>query len=171
MMRLIALFALLLLTFPTHAQKVLQIEKYGRYKTKKIHIGEAINYKLYDDDVWYTGYIENIEVEKNLLVMKDRYVDVSKIEKMRRPLRWSKPMRSALYLFGASWSANAFIGTLTDGNKDTNYRWSDAIVTGVSWITGWIIPKIFKYRTWKFGKKRRLRVLDLSPVPGGKIKA
>lgn len=153
------------------AQKVLQIEKYGKAKTRKIYIGESINYKLFDDEVWYSGYIEDIDVEKKLLVMKDRYVDVTKIEKMRRPIRWSKGVRTSLFLFGASWSANAFIGTLTDGNKDTNYRWSDAIVTGVSWLTGWIVPKIFKFRTLKFGKKRRLRVLDLSPVPGGKIKA
>ncbi len=155
---------------PAQAQKVLQMEKAGRYRTKKIYIGEAINYKLQGDEVWYMGYIEDIDIEKKLLVMKDRYVDVSKIEKLRRPIGWSKGVRSSLYLFGASWSANALIGTLTDNNPDTNYRWSDAVVTGVSWLTGWIVPKIFKYRTFKFGKNRRLRVLDLSPVPGGKIK-
>lgn len=170
-MRLIALcFMLLFAMSALQAQKVLQIEKAGRAKTKKIYIGEVINYKLQGDEVWYTGYIEDIKVEENLLVMKDRYVDVSKIEKMRRPHGWSKPTRSALYLFGASWSANALIGTLTDGNPETRYRWSDAIVTAGSWAIGWVIPKIFRYKIMNFGKKRRLRVLDLSPVPGGPIK-
>ncbi len=149
------------------AQKVLQLEKYGHAKTKKIYIGELIHYKLQGDEVWYSGYIEDIKVEDNLLVMKDRYVDVSKIEKMRRPLGWSKPARSMLYIFGASWSANALIGTLTDGNPDTRYGWGDVAVTASSWALGWLIPKIFRYKTLRFGKSRRLRVLDLSPPPGG----
>ncbi len=153
------------------AQKVLQIEKYGKAKTQKIYVGDEITYKLYDDDFWYTHVIQDIDVDKDLLVFKDRYVDIKNIEKIRWELRWSKGVRSSLYLFGAGWSASALIGTLTDGNPDTNYRWSDAIVTGTSWLLGWIVPKIFRYKTYRFGKRKRLRVLDLTFKLGDPKKA
>lgn len=171
-MRIILLFTFLFCTLSiASAQKVLQIEKYGKAKTKKIYIGEAITYKLYDDDSWYTLVIEDIDVEKDLLVFHDRYVDIKNIEKIRWDLRWSKGVRSSLYLFGAGWSASALIGTLTDGDSSTNYRWSDAIVTGTSWALGWLIPKIFKYKTYTFGKRKRLRLLDLTFKKGDPIKA
>jgi len=170
-MRIIALLVFLCAFLGANAQKVLQIEKYGRAKTKKIYIGEEINYKLKNDEVWYRGVIEDLDVEKNWIVMRDRYVAVDSIEAFRRPKNWSKAARTSLYTFGAGWSANALVGTLTDGNPNTHYLWSDAIVTGTSWLTGWILPKIFKNKITKFGKKRRLRLLDLTFQKGAPIKA
>jgi hypothetical protein len=171
-MRILVLLVFLFSFFSTaSAQKVLQIEKYGKAKTKKIYIGEELTYKLYDDDFWYTHVIKDIDVENNLLVFEDRFVNIKNIEKIRWEIRWSKGARSTLYLFGAAWSASALIGTATDGNPDTNYRWSDAIVTGTSWLLGWIVPKIFKYKTYRFGKRKRLRVLDLTFKLGEKKKA
>lgn len=170
-MRIIALLLLMLPFLPMNAQKVLQIEKYGRAKTKKIYIGEEINYKLKHDEVWYKGVIEDLDVDKNWIVMHDRYVPVDSIEAFRRPKGWSRAARTSLYTFGAGWSANALIGTLTDGNPKTRYLWSDAIVTGASWLTGWILPQIFKNKVIKFGKKRRLRMLDLTFQKGAPAKA
>lgn len=154
-----------------NAQKVLQIEKYGSAKTRKIFIGQSITYKLKNDDIWYEGTLGDLDVEKNLIVFSDRYVPVDSIEAFRRPKAWARGVRSSLYTFGASWSAYALVGTLTDNNPKTHYLWSDAIVTGASWLTGWIIPKIFKNKIIKFGKKRRLRLLDLTFKKGAPPKA
>ncbi len=164
-MRIITLLLLLLFVLQLNAQKVLQIEKYGSAKTKKIYIGQEITYKLKNDEYWYRGVIEDLNVEKNWVTLGDRYVPLDSIEAFRRPIGWSKAARTSLYTFGAAWSGNALVGTLTDGNPKTNYLWSDAIVTGVSWLTGWIVPKLFKNKVTKFGGKRRLRMLDLNVLP------
>lgn len=159
------LIFLLTITFIANAQKVLQIERYGSPKTKKIYIGERITYKLKHDEGWYSGEIEDLLVEKNLIALNDRYISMDSIEAFRRPVGWSKGVRTSLYTFGAAWSGSALIGTLTDDNPKTNYLWSDAIVTGTSWLLGWVTPKIFKNKVTKFGKKRRLRMLDLTLLP------
>lgn len=165
-MRIITFIMFLwVIAFTANAQKVLQIEKYGSPKTKKIYIGERINYKLKNDAGWYSGVIEDLLVEKKLIALNDRYVSIDSIEAFRRPVGWSKGVRTSLYTFGAAWSGSALIGTLTDENPNTNYRWSDAIVTTTSWLVGWITPKIFKNKITKFGKKRRLRMLDLTLIP------
>jgi hypothetical protein len=153
------------ITFYVNAQKILQIERYGSPKTKKIYIGERITYKLKNDEVWYSGVIEDLVTDKNLIALNDRYVPMDSIEAFRRPVGWSKGVRTSLYTFGAAWSGSALIGTLTDDNPKTHYLWSDAVVTATSWLTGWIIPKIFKNKVTKFGKKRRLRMLDLTLIP------
>ncbi len=171
-MRIATLFVFIIAFACTaHAQKVLQIEKYGSAKTKKIYIGQEINYKLKNDEDWYKGVIEDFDIEKNWIVMRDRYVSVDSIEAFRRPKSWSKGIGTSLYTFGAGWSGYALLGTLTDGDPKTHYLWSDAIVTGVSWLTGWIIPKIFKNKIIKFGGKRRLRLLDITFQKGAPIKA
>ncbi len=168
---MLALLLLLGSCWFANAQKVLQIEKYGSPKTKKMYIGEEINYKLKNDEVWYRGVIEDLDIERNWIVLPDRYVPLDSIEAFRRPKGWSKAARTSLYTFGAGWSANALIGTLTDNNPDTHYLWSDAVVTGTSWLTGWILPKIFKNKITKFGKKRRLRMLDLTFKQRAPVKA
>lgn len=168
---MLALLLLLGSCWFANAQKVLQIEKYGSPKTKKMYIGQEINYKLKNDEVWYRGVIEDLNIERNWIVMRDRYVPLDSIEAFRRPKGWSKSVRTSLYTFGAGWSSLALVGTLTDNNPDTHYLWSDAVVTGTSWLTGWIIPKIFKNKITKFGKKRRLRMLDLTFKKEAPIKA
>lgn len=147
------------------AQKILLIEKYGKAKTKKIYKGEWINYKLFDDDIWYEGVIEDFNLDQNLIVFGDRYVSIEKIEKIRYTRSWAKKFGPTLFWFGTGWSLFAAVGTATDGNDDTRYRWSDAIVTGTSWLLALVVPKVFKYKTYKFGKKRRLRIIDISIIP------
>lgn len=167
----ILLFFFITIILSAHAQKVLQIEKYGSAKTKKLYIGQEITYKLKNDEYWYKGVIEDLRVDTNLIVLKDRYIALDSIEAFRRTVGWSKAARTSLYTFGAAWSGNALVGTLTDGNPKTNYLWSDAIVTGASWLTGWIAPQLFKNKVTPFGKKRRLRMLDLTLVKPKPIKA
>lgn len=143
-------------------QKVLQIEKYGSPKTKKLFIGDEINYKILGDEVWHTGYIEDLLVERDIITLDDRYVQLKDIEAFRYQQAWAGAASVSLYTFGAAWSGFALIGTLTDGDPNTNYRTSDAIVTGVSLGLGFVVQKIFKNKTIRFGKRRRLRMLDLS---------
>ena len=145
-----------------HAQKVLQIEKYGKAETQKIPIGTTITYQLKGQADFYTATIEDILVEKNLLVMADRYVAVDQIAAFRYDKKWAKALSRSLVVSGLGWSAFALVGTATDGIEDTNYRWADAIVTGSALTVAWILPKLFNRKILRFDKRTRLRVLNLS---------
>lgn len=162
-MHKILLLALAFLSASTLlAQKVLQIETRGRVKTQKLFIGDEIRYRVVGDDLWHTGYISDLLIEKNVIALEDRYLKLEEIEAMRWYRGWTKPVSISLYTFGLAWSGFALIGTVTDGDPETNYRWSDAIVTAVSVAAGWIVQKFFRWRTVRFGNRKRLRMLDLS---------
>lgn len=147
---------------PGLAQKVLQIEKYGSPKTKKLYIGEDIHYKLEGDEIWYRGYIDDLLVDREIIALEDRYINMNDIEAFRYDRSWADPAGISLYTFGGAWSGFALIGTLTDGDPNTNYRASDAIVSGVSIGLGFVVQRFFGKKTVRFGKRRRLRMLDLT---------
>ncbi len=155
---LLALFALQPLT----AQKILQVETYGKAKTKKIFIGEEIDYQLKETDIWHNAVIEDLRVDRNLIVLGDRYVPLEEITAFRTPHNWSRPVGKQLMFFGITWSGYALIGKWTDGRSETHYDWGDAIVTGSAGLIGFLLPKIFKYKTTKFGKRKRLRMIDIT---------
>lgn len=140
------------------------MEKSGSYKTQKMYIGEEITYRLHGDDYWYHSAIRDLLVDEKLIVFHDRYVHMDSIAAFRWDRNGMRAIGKQLFWFGLGWSGYAAIGTLTDGNPESNYRWSDAIVTGGSWLLALIAPKMFRYKKRKFGKRRRLRMLDLTPV-------
>ena len=162
-MRFILTFLLLCCFGMTSAwgQKVLQIEKYGKARTEKIFIGEEITYKLKGEKEWRQGYIEDFLVDEKMIVLGNRYVKIDEIAAFRYYRSWTKAAKMTFFWFGAGWSLFAAVGTLTDGDPSTHYRWSDAFVTGTSWFLAFVIPKIFKYKVVKFGVRKRLRLLDL----------
>lgn len=155
------LFSLCCLT-TVSAQKVLQIERYGSPRTTKLYIGDEFTYKVYGDDLWRTRQLEDLIIDRNVIVLDDRYVNLKDIEALRYRRGWTQPISISLYTFGTAWSAFALVGTLTDGDPDTRYRPSDAIVSGVSLGLGWGIQKLFGTKTIRLGKRRRLRMLDLT---------
>ncbi|MCO6486856.1 MAG: hypothetical protein J5I98_00495 [Phaeodactylibacter sp.] len=144
-----------------HAQKVLQLEKYGRVRTEKMYIGDPITYRLQGEQGFQAGYIEDIRVEEGLLVLSDRYVKVQDISTLRYERGWPRATGISLFWFGLGWSGFAAIGTALDGDDDTRYRWSDAIVSAGSIGLAFVIPPLFKHKDVRMGKRRRLRLLDL----------
>ncbi|NET31603.1 MAG: hypothetical protein F6K19_06335 [Cyanothece sp. SIO1E1] len=156
------LFFMLFFSFSLAGQKVMQIETSGRVKTRKIFKGEGLEYNLRESDVWTYGVIEDFNIERNLIVFGDRYVNVDEIAAIRYYQPAARRGGIQLALFGAAWSTFALVGTATDGNPDTNYRWSDAIVTGTAMGLGYATAQLFKYKKFKIGKRRRLRLIDLT---------
>ena len=144
-----------------YAQKVLQIEKYGSPKTEKMFIGHSFSYKVKGDDAWRHAYIEDLLVDQDVIQLGRTYVKLEDIEAIRYDRKFGRRARNTLVLFGLSWSGYALIGTATDGNPETNYEWSDAIVTTSTALVGLALPKLFRYKTIRFGKRKRLRMLDL----------
>lgn len=154
----------LLLSPGLFGQKIMQIETSGRVKAKKIFKGESIEYLMRGSETWSNGVIEDFNIERNLIVLGDRYVKVDEISAIRYYKAGARRMGAQLAIFGVAWSTFAAIGTATDGNPDTNYKWSDAVVTGTAAGLGLAYSKLFRYKKYKFGKRRRLRLLDLTFV-------
>ena len=158
---LICCSCLLLFASICTAQKVLQIEKFGSAKTEKLPIGTTITYKLYEQESYLTGTIRDINIEQGLLEMSDRYVKVEDIEALRFDRSSAKGLSTGLFWMGIGWSGWALIGTATDDNPDTNYRWSDAIVTATAVAGSWAISRLMRHKVLKMNKRYNLRLLDL----------
>lgn len=161
MRRLLFILCGLLFSMTATAQKVLQIEKYGSAQTQKIQKGQFLTYKLKEDDSFLEGYIEDILIDDGLLQLGNRYVKVDDIEALRFNRPWANATGQSLFFFGIGWSGFALIGGAVDGNPETNYRTSDLIVTLTALASAFLIPKLFKYKYVKIGKRKQLRLLDL----------
>lgn len=163
-MRQLLLFALFCTLFSTQifAQKVIQIERYGRAKTEKIFIGQGFEYRLKGEESWRYAVVEDINIEQNLIVLADRYLDPEKIDAFRYYRSYSQKLGFQVMTFGVAWSGYALIGTALDGNPDTKYRLSDGIVTASAIATGIGLAKLLKYKKIKFGKRKRLRLIDIT---------
>ncbi|NUO00348.1 MAG: hypothetical protein HUU01_06995 [Saprospiraceae bacterium] len=159
-------FAIVLMVFalPISAQRVMQIETYGKAKTKKIFPGQIIQYHLKNQKKdWLTGTVEDYQLEDKLIVLNDRYVHIDSIAALRFDRKWPGAIGKQMFWFGVAWSAFAAVGTLTDGDPDSNYEWSDASVTGGFWLGSFLMPRLFRYRHYKIDTRHRLRMVDLQP--------
>ncbi len=163
-MRLFYLLLVLFLANTISAQRVLLIEKLNSAQTTKLYTGSYIQYRVVGDDSWYSDKIYDLRDDIQAIVFPDRYVPVADIEMMRQRKPAARAFGLMLVTFGLSWSGFAAIGTATDGDPNTNYRWSDAAVTGISVGTGMLLPALFGTKRMRFGEGRRLRlrILDIS---------
>lgn len=162
---LITLSLLLLITAaPASAQKILQMEKYGSYKTKRYYIGDEITFMLKGEKGnWRNDVITDLNLEQNLVYFSNGVVKLDEIIALRpnylKETAWA--WSSKLYWFGTGWAfwsvAAIFIGQ--------PLTWSVAIVSGSAFATGWIIGQIIKCKKYKIKNKRRLRILDLTMYP------
>lgn len=142
-------------------QRLLQIETYGKAKTKKIFIGEQITYAQTGMEGWHTSYIEDILPAQGRLALSDRYLVVSNITALRYRSAWPG-VGTSLMTFGTAWAGYALIGYTFDGNPETNFSALDAVVGGTSILAGLAMRRFLKYKTIKIGKRKRLRLLDLT---------
>ena len=141
------------------SQKILQLEKYGSLKNQRYYIGEQISYQLKDDDTWYRETINDLLIEENIILFANRAVRLEDIAAIKRidNRAWSKGMGLKLYVFGASWAFFSLVGTIW-----LPLTWAALIVPAVSFTVGFILQKVFKTKTIKLGKKRWLRMLDIT---------
>jgi len=156
---------MLAFALPAHAQKLMQIERYGSPQTQKIFIGEIIEYQLEGEDFFRTGYIEDFRVEDNLIVMGTYYLKVDEITALRFDRRWATAGGTALMIFGGAWSGFALIGYATDEDPETSYSGFDAAVSLTSIGLGYALRRLFRYKIVRFNDRRWLRLLDLRIGP------
>ncbi|MEO1515919.1 MAG: hypothetical protein AAFV95_12935 [Bacteroidota bacterium] len=145
----------------TTAQRVLQLEKYGSAKVKKYFIGDELHFRLKGEkNYWYRDVIEDILADDGIIIFSKRAVKVDEIDAIRsyRVARIVQPIARNLLIFGTTWGLYAAAIAWPLG-------WSvgllDIVVVTTSWATGLLARRIFRYRTFRLGKKRRLRLLSL----------
>lgn len=151
-----------------NAQKVLQLEKIGSAKTTKFVAGNAIVYQMEGDDIWYEATIEEIRADAGFIMLNDRLVDVTKIVALKsfknRKLSYSASRK--LYTFAGSWVFFGIADRLIFNKSPDRAGIPLIVIPAVSALAiGYTIRKIFDHRIYKMGKKYRLRLLDLDPIP------
>lgn len=153
------------------AQKILQMEKYGSLKTKKYYMGNHLTYRLKGDKTWYRAKLEDIKVEDKIVIFNNRYVELQDIQAIKtyQNRAWSRKIGGSLVVFGASWSLFAAGGMLVDTERFA-YRRSDAMVTATSILSGLLVRQLFKSNTYKMGKRRWLRLLNINPLEEERFK-
>ncbi len=163
-MRYLYLFVCFLTVSTLSAERVLLIEKLNSAHTTKLYVCDYIQYQLVGEKDWYGERIYDLRDDTQALVFPDRYVGIEDIAMLRQGKPWARNIGMMLITFGVSWSGFALLGTATDGDPETGYRSSDAIVTGVAAGTGLLLPVLFGTRRLRFGEghRLRLRILDIS---------
>lgn len=163
-MRWMSVFILLSITCNLFGQKFLQLEKYGSAKVRKFYIGEEITYRVDGDKTWYTGTINDLLVDDNIILFENRAVTLDRIVQLKTfdNAQWSKQISLQLYTAAASWVLFSAAATLVGWWELTASTW---IIAGAAVVTAWIIRQIFKSKKIKLGKRKWLRMLDITVSP------
>jgi hypothetical protein len=162
-MRLLGLIIFLISSTFVYGQKFLQMEKYGSLKVKKYYIGDDITYQLTGDKIWYTETIQDLIIEENIILFADHYIKIDDIRTIKsfKSREWSKRTGIQLYAFAGGWVLFSLAGSLT---SEWELKWDTAIIAGAAILTGFLIQQIFKSKKYKIGKKRKLRMLDITMI-------
>ena len=141
-------------------QRVLQMEKRGSLKTKKYYIGDDLVYSLRaEPKEFQTATLTEILVDQNLVQLDSRLINVKDIAAIRtyRPERIGKALSKQLYTFAGGWTLFSLGGLFA--NRDIIS--TDYYIVGSSLVSGWLIRKLVKKRTYRLDGRKRLRILDL----------
>jgi len=135
--------------------------KRGKVKTKKYYLGEEITFQLKGSSDWYTDVMIDIKVEEEIIVFSERFIKVGDIKTIKsyKNARFANYTEKSLYSFGAGWLLFSLGGALVTDEPLNDLTWK---VPAASAGLGYLIKKLFYSRKYRIGKKRKLRLLDLS---------
>ena len=144
------------------AQVILQIEKRGDPRSQKIYPGAMIEFKLIGEKEWREAEFIECKLDSEIIIFHNQAHKIKDIEAFRNddPQKWSKPLSISLMTFGSAWSLLSLGASVVD--KEDPYQATDLLVTAIGLGSGYLIRKIFVYKKYVFGKKYRLRPLDIS---------
>ena len=154
-----------------HAQMTLMMEKRNSMKTKRLYEGDEITYKLKGEKSWETATILKLIPEENIIVLDRLYIKLENIAAFKRKRNRQRALMysNSLYTFGTAWTAYTAIDDLVIQDRHSDWE-AAAYVGGTSLVLGTLLRTLFKNKIYKFGKRRRLRILDLTPIaPQNKV--
>ena len=156
---LIGLLAFLL-TASSHAQKTLNLYKSGRFKVIQFKVGDVLQFRMKNDDVFYKLPIKDLKGDK--IIFPTGAVHIHSIAAIRcnrnkSLARFLNSTGQSLYVFAGSWIFFTGVDVLYGGNPLT---WTVATVSGTAVALGWILVKLSKPKTYKLNEKRFLKILE-----------
>ncbi len=144
------------------AQKVLLIELRGSPVTQRIEMYDELTFQLKEDRAgWYTRTIYDLDVNGQLILLGEAWVDIKDIDRIKL-----KRQRTLVNILGGALQAGGismFFGDVwytVSGNPEFSQGGMEFGV--INFAVGTAARKLFAPIKYKIGKKRRLRVVDLT---------
>jgi hypothetical protein len=160
------MIAMIALPVLCEAQKVVQIERYGRSKTVKYGVGDELTYSLKSAPrEFYTSTIMDLYPDlQSILFDSGGAVEVDQIAAFRYPRsnRWAKNLAATLFGFSVTSIFYSILDTLINKRAPSPFQYQ---AVGGSAALGTILYFLVPVRVDHFGERRRLRVLDLTFYP------
>ena len=148
---------------PIFGQKLLQIEKVGSLKTQRYYIGDEVVFQLKGEteNYWYKERIEDILVDSKAVLFTNRVIKIADIAKVRsfKNRGWSRSLSDNAFVASGSFVGLSLLAAAT---TEFMLRTATVIIPGSAIVAGLIIRLIFRRKTYRMGKRKRLRVLDLN---------
>ncbi len=168
--RIIFSCACVFLCFPGIAQIYLQLERSGSFKTTRYTSGDELVFKLVNDDAgWHRRTIVHLDPLANTLLLSGMliplHLDSIAEVKLEGTGKLANVLGTSLQLGGINMILFSLTYTIylnRNPNINQSLDW-ETIVSGLGSIAvGTAIRRIFRERVFKPGKRKRVRIIDLS---------
>jgi hypothetical protein len=146
-------------------QVMLQMERYGTPQTRKFQVGERLSYRTVNNSEWTTEEIIRLIPEDSIIVTENRYLRLSEVTSIRIRRDWNTALGYTFLSFGGGWWLFSAGAALVD--PDDPFQFGDLLVGGISLVLSALLIFGLRWRRFRLGKKRWLRIVDLT-VFGGK---
>jgi hypothetical protein len=168
-MRLLTIcLSLFLCLTDSTAQKVLKLDTPRNPSRMAFLIGSPITFQTEGDDrknrVWITDVIKGFDLDRRKIIFETWEVPVDAITVVRQGgrNRFIRTLGASMMTFGAGVLVFGTLGKLTPDCPNCNEA---QIVGPIVGVTGWLLTRIWKTRSFKIKDRVKLRLLDLTPIP------
>lgn len=145
------------------AQKFIQLERAGRIKTTRFYPGAVLVYRY--EDTWYSGEIQDVLYDVNMVVFHNRILPLKDIEALRLPKRTNKKLGARMLGVGMIWTMGHLLYESNDNQPGVQLTPFQIGAGAVTMTAGSIIllDGLRKYKVIEMNKRKRLRIIDLTP--------
>lgn len=160
--RLLSLILFCISLQQVSGQKYVLIEKAGSPRTERIAMYEELTFQIKDDKVgWYTRQILDMDPDGQMILLGDSWVPINSIAsiKLNRKRAWPNIIGGALQVGGISMFMGDLWFTVTG---ESQYSEGGMQFGLINFGVGTIIRALFSPIVYDLGKRKRLRVVDLT---------
>jgi len=147
------------------SQKVLQLEKSGVLRTKHIYIGDLFIYQLKGlEGEWIEDYVIDLDIENKVIQLNRRSLNLSDLHAIKLVSQdgdfITRKLPAVFIGFSYVWGFWTVVAAI-DGAEITKYTIGIPIFSHLLGRT----LKLGAERKFKIGKRKRVRMLRLNPIP------